>query len=203
MMYQYRRGITPSICHLTQGGSEAVHCFHVKQIHTSSCHLPPMAMTAVNKGSTRQVLLCSPGRACQSRHQWKMYSLLQLRISSTSGNHSMKRGMRQRITVRVDIGTLMEQPFNVPPFLVAYEFLVQVIRNLVGQLLEYLRMLSSRYILQPFFVIFDSLSSLFLWFIPSHSTNLHPTTSHSFPFISPPLPQDIQTDCKMTKKIFN
>ena len=64
-------------------------------------------------------------------------------------------------------------------------------------------LLSSCYILHPFFVIFDSLSSSLLLFIPFHSTNLHSTTSHSFPFISPPLPQDIQTDCKTMKKIFN
>ena len=63
--------------------------------------------------------------------------------------------------------------------------------------------LSSRYILHPFFVIFGPLSSSFLLFILLHSSNLHSTTSHSFPFISPPLPQDIRTDCKTMKKIFN
>ena len=62
---------------------------------------------------------------------------------------------------------------------------------------------SSRYNLHPFFVIFDSLSSLFLLFILLHSSNLQSTTSHSFPFISPPLLQDIRTDCKTMKKIFD
>ena len=41
----------------------------------------------------------------------------------------------------MEIWTLTEQPFNVPPFPIAYEFLVQAIRNLAGQLLAYLRML--------------------------------------------------------------
>ena len=63
--------------------------------------------------------------------------------------------------------------------------------------------MSSRHILHPFFIISGPLSSPFLLFIPFHSTNFHSTTSHSFPFISPPLPQDTRTDCKTMKKIFN
>ena len=63
--------------------------------------------------------------------------------------------------------------------------------------------MSSRYILHPFFFIFDPFSSPFLRFILFHSSNLHSTTSHSFRFISPPLPQDIQIDCKTMKRIFN
>ena len=63
--------------------------------------------------------------------------------------------------------------------------------------------LSSCYILHAFFIIFNSFSSPFLPFIPFHSTNLHSTTSHSFPFISPPLPQDVQTNGKTMKKIFD
>ena len=64
------------------------------------------------------------------------------------------------------------------------------------------RGMSSCYILHPFFAIFNPLSSPFLQLIPFYSSNLHSTSTHLFPFISPPLPQDIQTNCKMMK-IFN
>ena len=60
--------------------------------------------------------------------------------------------------------------------------------------------LSSCYIFRPFFVIFNSFPSLFLWFIPFYSTNLHSTTSHSFPFISPPLPQNIQQTARQQRR---
>ena len=55
----------------------------------------------------------------------------------------------------------------------------------------------------PIFRHFWPPSSPFLLFIRLHSSSLHSTTSHSFLFISPPLPQDIQTDCKTMKKIFD
>ena len=63
--------------------------------------------------------------------------------------------------------------------------------------------LSLHYIFHTFFVIFDSFSSLFLMLIPFHSMNIHSSTSHSFPFFSPPFLQDIRMDSKMMKKIFN
>ena len=53
---------------------------------------------------------------------------------------SDEEGDRGGIMVRIAIRTLVEQSFNFPPFPVAYEFLVQAIRNLVGQLSVYSRM---------------------------------------------------------------